>query len=79
MNNILNVLATIFTGKGGTLRLAIFGSLFAAGLYELSDSGCSIGVTGKDGSSITFMPGTQPPAQNVSASDTVVDSIPAQE
>ncbi|MDO4991279.1 MAG: hypothetical protein Q4E45_12335 [Eubacteriales bacterium] len=50
MNNTMNAIASIFTGKGGTIKLAIFGSLIAAVIYEIMDSSYGLNVTTKEGS-----------------------------
>lgn len=42
MKNTINTIASIFTSKGGTMKLAIFLSLVAAGYFELVDSGYSL-------------------------------------
>ena len=38
MSEAIKAMADIFSGKGGTIRLAIFGSLFSAVIYEILDS-----------------------------------------
>lgn len=58
MNNAFNSFATIFTGKGGTLRLAIFSSLAAGVIYEILDSRYGLSMTAKDGTSVTLKPTT---------------------
>ena len=50
MNNTINTFASIFTGKGGTLKLTIFGSLIAAVIYEIMDARYGLNVTTKEGS-----------------------------
>lgn len=50
MNSIVNAIASIFTGKGGTIKLTIFGSLIAAVIYEIMDSSYGLNVTAKQGS-----------------------------
>lgn len=50
MNNTVNTMASIFTGKGGTLKLTIFGSLIAAVIYEIMDACYGLNITTKDGS-----------------------------
>lgn len=47
MNNLLTTIPQLFTGKGGTLRLA----LCFAFLYETMNCGYSLRLNGKDGAS----------------------------
>ena len=49
MTNTMNTIASIFTGKGGTLKLTILGSLIAAVIYEIMDAHYGLNVTTKDG------------------------------
>lgn len=55
MNNTINTIASIFTGKGGTIKLAVFGSLIAAVIYEIMDFSYALNVTTKEGT-ISFTP-----------------------
>ena len=49
MNNTINTLTSIFTGKGSTLKLAIVGSLFAAIIYEIMDTHYDLNIMTKNG------------------------------
>ena len=49
-NSMMNGIASIFTGKGGTIKLAIAGSLIAAVIYEIIDANYGLDVAMRDGS-----------------------------
>ena len=59
MNNTMNMIASIFTGKGGTLRTTIIGAMLAALIYEVMDARYGLNVTTKEGS-ISFSPAGNP-------------------
>ena len=56
MSDFINSLTSVFTGKGGTVRLAIFGSLAASVLYEMFDSGYGFGIKADNGPSVVLAP-----------------------
>ena len=58
MSDLINLLTSVFTGKGGTVRLAIFGSLAASVLYEMFDSGYGFGIKADNGPSVVLAPST---------------------
>ncbi len=64
MNNLWTSLTTIFTGKGGVLKLAITGSLLAGTIYEILDSHYNFFLTTKAGS-ISLTPTKETSAQTV--------------
>lgn len=47
-NDIWTNIASVFTGKGGTIRLTIFGSLIAATIYEILDARYNFSFTNKE-------------------------------
>ncbi len=47
-NDIWSAIVSVFTGKGGTIRLTIAGSLFAAIVYEILDARYNFSFTNKD-------------------------------
>ena len=49
MINTMNAIASIFTCKGGTLKLAILGSLTAVVIHEILNAHYGLSVTTKDG------------------------------
>ena len=57
MSEAIKAVADIFTGKGGTIRLAIFGSLFSAIIFEILDSKYDLRAKTSSGASISLMPG----------------------
>lgn len=57
MSEATKTVADIFTGKGGTIRLAIFGSLLSAVIYEILDSKYDLRVKTNIGASISLTPG----------------------
>lgn len=56
MSDLINLLTSVFTGKGGTVRLAIVGSLAAGVLYEMFDSGYGFGIRADNGPSVVLAP-----------------------
>lgn len=56
-NSMMNGIASIFTGKGGTIKLTIAGSLIAAVIYEIIDANYGLDVAMRDGS-ISLIPVT---------------------
>ena len=69
MKNTINTIASIFTGKGGTMKLAILLSLVAAGFIEMMDSGYSLKANTRERSfSLT-------PESNVDNQHTQTDQI----
>lgn len=54
MTEATKSVADIFTGKGGTIRLAIFGSLFCAIIYEILDSKYGLRMKTSSGASISL-------------------------
>lgn len=73
MNNTMIAVASIFTGKGGTLKLAIVGSLLAAIAYEIMDSQYGVNVKTKD-SSISFSPASKPVDEAVGTTEEAFDT-----
>ena len=57
MSEAIKAVADIFTGKGGTIRLAIFGSLFSAVIFEILDSKYDLTAKTSSGASISLTPG----------------------
>ena len=57
MGEAIKAVADIFTGKGGTIRLAIFGSLFSAVIFEILDSKYDLTAKTSSGASISLTPG----------------------
>lgn len=57
MSEAIKAVADIFTGKGGTIRLAIFGSLFSAIFFEILDSKYDLRAKTSSGASISLTPG----------------------
>ncbi len=47
-NDIWTAIASVFTGKGGTIKLTIFGSLIAATIYEILDAHYNFSFSNKD-------------------------------
>lgn len=47
-NDIWTAIASVFTGKGGTIKLTIFGSLIAATIYEILDARYNFSFTSKE-------------------------------
>ena len=58
MNNMFNPIVSIFTGKGGTLRLAIGGSLISAFLYSVMEFGYNFHTGAQDKPSFGMTPPT---------------------
>lgn len=56
MTEATKSVADIFTGKGGTIRLEIFGSLFSAVIYEILDSKYVFRMKTSNGASISLTP-----------------------
>ena len=56
MTEATKAVADIFTGKGGTIRLAIFGSLFSAIIFEILDSKYDLRANTSSGASISLTP-----------------------
>ena len=56
MSEVTRTVADIFTGKGGTIRLAIFGSLLSAVIYEILDSKYDLKVKTNSGASVSLTP-----------------------
>lgn len=54
--NKINSLASLFTGKGGTLKLTIAGSLVCALIYEILDSRYKLNVTCNNCVSVSLSP-----------------------
>ena len=77
MNNIINTIASIFTGKGGTIKLAVFGSLIAAVIYEIMDFSCALNVATKEGT-ISFTPASDVSGQQMQT-DSVHENEPEQD
>ena len=48
--NKWNAITSVFSGKGGTIRLAIVSALVAAVVYEVVEAKYGVTVTTKDGS-----------------------------
>lgn len=71
MNELLNTLAIIFTGKGGTLRLAITGSLGAALIYEILESGYGFSANSSNGTFVSLTPPAERAAAEQQSSDAV--------
>lgn len=61
-NDIWTTIASVFTGKGSTLRLAIFGSLISAIIYEAVDVGYNFSFTNK-GTTVSLTPTGEVPQQ----------------
>lgn len=59
MNESIKAIAGIFTGKGGTIRLAITGSIFGAIIYEILDSRYDFRAKSSSGSSISLSPASE--------------------
>ena len=56
MSETIKAVANIFVGKGGTIRLAIFGSLFSAVIFEILNSKYDFRVKTSTGASISLTP-----------------------
>ena len=56
MTEATKAVADIFTGKGGTIRLAIFCSLFSAVIFEIIDSKYCLTAKTSSGVSISLTP-----------------------
>ncbi|MCR5204307.1 MAG: hypothetical protein K6E47_04575 [Lachnospiraceae bacterium] len=56
MSEVTKIMANIFTGKGGTIRLAIFGSIFSAVVFELLDSKYDLRAKTSSGVSVSLTP-----------------------
>ena len=63
-NNILTAIASVFTGKGGTIRLTIFGSLIAATIYEILDAHYNFSFTNKE-TVVSLTPAGEMPQQAI--------------
>jgi hypothetical protein len=59
MNESIKAIAGIFTGKGGTIRLAIAGSLVSAIIYEIIDSKYDFRAKTSGGASISLTPASE--------------------
>ena len=55
MKEFLTTIAPYFTGKGSTIRLAIFGSLCTGTIYEVMEAKYNVSATSND-KSISFAP-----------------------
>jgi len=77
MNNTINTIASIFTGKGGTIKLAVFGSLIAAVIYEIMDFSYTLNVTTKEGT-ISFTSASDVSGQQMQT-DSVHENEPEQD
>ena len=77
MNSTINTIASIFTGKGGTIKLAVFGSLIAAVIYEIMDFSYALNVTTKEGT-ISFTPVSDVSGQQMQT-DSVHENEPEQD
>ena len=69
MSEAIKAMADIFSGKGGTIRLAIFGSLFSAVIYEILDSKYDLSAKTSSGASISLTPASERAMTNLSVSD----------
>lgn len=67
MNEIIGLIVSIFTGKGGTLRLAIAGSLAAGTIYEVVNAGYGVRAVTKSGSSVVIEPSSADTAERTNA------------
>ncbi len=56
MSEAIRSVTDIFTGKGGTIRLAIVGSLFSAIIFEILDSKYDFRAKTSNGASISLTP-----------------------
>lgn len=56
MSEATRSVTDIFTGKGGTIRLAIVGSLFSAIIFEILDSKYDFRAKTSSGASISLTP-----------------------
>lgn len=77
MNNTVNAIASVFTGKGGTIRLAIAGTLATAIVYEIIENNFKLDVAYRSGS-VSLMPsqptGTEPipvPSDNADGAEPI--------
>lgn len=59
MSEATRSVTDIFTGKGGTIRLAIVGSLFSAIIFEIIDSKYDFRAKTSSGASISLTPGCE--------------------
>ena len=57
MSEAIKTVAGVFSGRGGTIRLAIFGSLLSAVIYDILDSKYDFRVKTSNGASISLTPG----------------------
>lgn len=71
MSEETKTVADIFTRKGGTLRLAIFGSLVSAVIYEILDSKYDLSVKTNSGAAISLTSGYERTMTASLDSDTV--------
>lgn len=61
-NDIWTAIASVFTGKGGTIKLTILGSLIAATIYEILDANYNFSFSNKE-TSVSLTPAGEMPQQ----------------
>ena len=76
MSEAIKAMAGIFSGKGSTIRLAIFGSLFSAVIYEIIDSRYDLRAKTSEGASISLTPATECKGQSEDLQESTSESIP---
>ncbi len=59
-NDIWTAIASIFTGKGGTIKLTIFGSLIAATIYEILGANYNFSLSNSETSVFLTTAGEMP-------------------
>lgn len=59
-SDIWTAIASVFTGKGGAIKLTIVGSLIAATVYEIIDSNYNFSFTNKETSASLAPAGEMP-------------------
>ena len=55
----MSIFTSFFAGEGGTLRMAIFGSIGAALAYEISHSDRELSVTTSKGAAVSYTPSSK--------------------
>lgn len=73
MSETIKAITNLFTGKGGTLRLAIFVSLSGATIYEIINSNYNLEVKTSNGTSFRLAPTTESPVMNRNELDSTTD------
>lgn len=63
-NDIWTAIASVFTGKGGAIKLTIVGSLIAATVYEILDAHYNFSFTNKD-ATVSLTPAGEMPQQTL--------------